>query len=105
MPCASCGQTGHNRRTCPQNNGQQSNGNNASTVPGNGNQQPGWLQQFLGIPLNQINHNLITILNNQQIILEQQNIIQNNQNNQDIINNIINNNLDILMNNYNRQRL
>ena len=50
MPCAICGQTGHNRRTCPQNNGQQSNGNNASTVPGNGNQQPGWLQQFLGTP-------------------------------------------------------
>ena len=47
MPCAICGQIGHNRRTCPQNN-EQSNGSNNSGVSGNGNQQPGWLQQFLG---------------------------------------------------------
>ena len=58
MPCAICGQTGHNRRTCPQNNGQQSNGSNGSPVPGNGDQQPGWLQQFLGNPEpNQYQHN------------------------------------------------
>ena len=46
MPCTICGQIGHNRRTCTQNN-EQSNG---SAVSGNGYQQPGWLQQqFLGV--------------------------------------------------------